>query len=136
MTFCLYEFCKNQEIQSKVHKEIDKILEFSEDGKFSYDMLNDLKYLECCFNETVRKYPVAPLLMRETNKDYTFSGTNLTVEKDTLVLIPLLALHLDPDIFENPLEFIPERFLNSPTGNGKSNGSFYLPFGDGPRLVL
>jgi len=133
MTYCLYEFCKNQEIQSKVHKEIDEILENSEDGNFSYDMLNDMKYLECCINESLRKYPIAPLLMRETNKNYTFSGTNLTVEKDTMILIPVLALHRDPNIFENPMEFIPERFLDSPTGNGKSKGSFYLPFGDGPR---
>lgn len=133
MTFCLYEFCKNQEIQAKVHKEIDEILARSEDGNFSYDMLNDMKYLECCINESLRKYPIAPLMMRETGRDYTFSGTNLTVEKGTLVLIPLLALHRDPDIFENPMEFIPERFLDSATGNGKAKGSFYLPFGDGPR---
>ena len=133
MTFCLYEFCKNQEIQSKVQSEIDKILENSEDGNFSYEMVNDMKYLECCINESLRKYPIVPFLMRETNKDYTFSGTNLTVEKDTMVLIPVLGLHRDPDIFENPLEFIPERFLDSPTGNGKSKGSFYLPFGDGQR---
>ena len=133
MTFCLYEFCKNQEIQSKVQSEIDKILENSEDGNFSYEMVNDMKYLECCINESLRKYPIVPFLMRETNKDYTFSGTNLIVEKDTMVLIPVLGLHRDPDIFENPLEFIPERFSDSPTGNGKSKGSFYLPFGDGQR---
>ncbi|KAL7027664.1 hypothetical protein ACKWTF_005515 [Chironomus riparius] len=136
MTFCLYEFCKNQEIQSKVHSEIDKILENSEDGDFSYEMLNDMKYLECCINESLRIYPIAPLLMRETNKDYTFSGTNLTVEKDTMILIPLLGLHHDPDIFENPMEFNPDRFLDSPTGSGKSKGSFYLPFGDGPRRCI
>lgn len=34
------------------------------------------------------------------------------------------------------MEFIPERFLNSSTGGGKSNGLFYLPFGDGPRNCI
>lgn len=58
------------------------------------------------------------------------------VSKGTLVYIPLLGLQRDPEIFENPLQFKPERFLNSPTGGGQSKGLFYLPFGDGPRACI
>jgi cytochrome P450 len=59
------------------------------------------------------------------------------IEKDTPVSIPLMAIQRDSEIYENPMQFKPERFLNSPTGNSNiSAGIVYAPFGDGPRCVL
>lgn len=43
----------------------------------------------------------------------------------------------DPDIYDNPLEFKPKRFLDSPNGGGKlKSGIYYAPFGDGPRNCI
>lgn len=92
-----------------------------------------MKYLECCVDEALRKYPIVSTLTRECNKDHKFSGTDYVVEKGTQIFIPVLGFHRDPEIYENPMEFRPERFLDSSTGHGKSSGAFYLPFGDGPR---
>ena len=101
--------------------------------EITYDMLHEMKYLECCIDEALRKYPIVPILIRECTKDHTFTGTNWTVEKGTTIFLPIQGLQRDPNIYDNPMEFIPERFLNSATGNGKSKGLYYLPFGDGPR---
>ena len=101
--------------------------------EITYDMLGEMKFLECCIDEALRKYPIVPMLIRECTKDYTFTGTKLTVEKGTSVFIPVQGIQRDPNIYEKPMEFIPDRFKDSPTGNGKSNGLFYMPFGDGPR---
>ena len=98
-------------------------------------MLSEFKYLDCCIDETTRKYPIVPVLNRECSKDYNLNGSNQKIEKGIAIFIPVLGLHRDPDIFEDPLEFKPERFVDSSTGNGRSQGLFYLPFGDGPRLV-
>ena len=102
----------------------------------TYDMLGEMKYLECCIDEALRKYPIVPMLNRECTKDHTFTGTKYTIEKGTSLFIPVQGIQRDPDIYENPMEFRPERFLDSPTGNGNSKGLFYLPFGDGPRNCI
>lgn len=44
------------------------------------------------------------------------------------------ALHRDPEFWDNPLEFIPERFLDDPEKFDYLGNSFqYMPFGCGGR---
>jgi len=81
------------------------------------------------------KYPPAPFLIRECTKTYGIPGTNLAIEKGTSIIISSFGLHRDPDIYEDPLKFKPERFLNNPTGSDKAKFS-YLPFGDGARICI
>ncbi|KAG5682993.1 hypothetical protein PVAND_012305 [Polypedilum vanderplanki] len=133
MAFTLYELCKNQEILRKVQKEIDA--KMNGEKELTYDMINDMKYLDCCIDETLRKYPLVPIF-RVTTKDFKIPEYDDIVEAGTPIHIPILGLHRDPEIFENPLEYKPERFLDSPNGNGKAKGLFYFPFGDGPRSCI
>lgn len=136
MNFCMYELSKNPDKQKKVHEELDNLLKSGDINNLTYDVLASMKYLECCIDETLRKYPIVPILNRESTKDHTFAGTNMTIEKGTPITIPVLGLQRDPEIYDEPLEFRPERFLNSPNGSGKGKGIFYLPFGDGPRSCI
>lgn len=48
-SFCLYELAKAPEIQSKVHTEIDSVLE-KHNGQLTYDSLSEMKYLENCID--------------------------------------------------------------------------------------
>lgn len=66
-------------------------------------------------------------------KDYVVPGSDALIEKNTMVMIPLLALHSDPDYFPEPEKFIPERF-SAENNNRKS--FIYMPFGEGPRQCL
>lgn len=136
MFFCLFELAKNLEIQQKVQQEIDEVFESTESEGITYDMLGNLKYLECCIDETMRKYPINPILVRECTTEYKITGSDLIITKGTSVFIPVLGLHRDSETYDNPMQFKPERFLNSSTGSEKSNGLFYLPFGDGPRNCI
>jgi cytochrome P450 family 6 len=99
-------------------------------------MMNDLKYLENCIDETLRKYPGLPFHIRNATRDCKIAGSNLTIPKDTAVMISVLGFHRDPEIYENPMQLKPERFENSLQGNGKTKGLFYTPFGDGPRNCI
>lgn len=49
ISFCLYSIAKHPDIQQKVHAEIDRVLA-QNNGELSYDSINELKYLECCFD--------------------------------------------------------------------------------------
>jgi cytochrome P450 family 6 len=137
MSFCLFELCKNPHIQLKVQEELDKV--FGAETNFddvNYEQFNNLKYLECCIDETLRLYPPLSILFRTCTKDYKVPNSDLIVEKGTSIHIPSMAIQRDENIYENAQEFKPERFLDSPTGNGQSEGLFYLPFGGGPRICL
>lgn len=130
MNFCAIELCKNPKIQRKIQEELDEVVK---DGELTYETLNKLKYLDCCIDETLRKYPILPALSRVCTKQYKFADSDLVIEKGTSVFIPVIGLHHDPDIYENPMEFKPERFMDSPTGSSRT-GIYYNAFGEGPSM--
>ncbi|CAG9801671.1 unnamed protein product [Chironomus riparius] len=136
MNFCLFELSRNPNKQKKVHEELDKALKDMAINDITYEKLNELKYLECCIDEALRLYPIVPALIRESTNDYKFSTSNLKIEKKVPIMIPVMGLQRDPCIYDNPMEFRPERFLDSAHGNGKVQGLFYMPFGDGPRNCI
>ncbi|XP_055601552.1 cytochrome P450 6d3-like [Uranotaenia lowii] len=130
MSFCLYELAKNPEIQRKVQQELDQILD-KYDGQLSYEGTMEMRYLECCIDETLRKYPPIPVLNRECTIDYPVPGTDITIKKGTAIMIPVCALQRDPCHYPEPLKFKPERFLDQ---NLKDKP--YAPFGEGPRACI
>lgn len=69
-------------------------------------------------------------------KDYKIPGTDLIIEKGITVQIPAFALHRDEKYFENPNDFIPERFNNENTAGKSIVDQPYFPFGDGPRNCI
>lgn len=89
-----------------------------------------------CFPETLRKYSVIPFLNRICTKDYKISGSNVTVEKGTPLLIPVFSLHRDENIYPDPLKFDPLRFSNENKSGKTMNDVPYFPFGDGPRNCM
>lgn len=137
LSFCLFELARDQKLQKKVTDEIDRVFKnATATGEVTYEMMSELKYAECCVDETLRKYPIVPIHLRKSTQDYKIAGSDLTIPKGTSVFIPVLGFHRDPEIYENPMEFRPERFLNSPNGGGNAEGVFYMPFGDGPRNCI
>lgn len=82
----------------------------------------------------MRKYPPAGSLFRAATKDYKCADTKMTIPKGMVFIIPVHGIHHDPDIYERPDEFIPERF--SPEEVQKRPSCSFLPFGDGPRNCI
>lgn len=52
MTFCLFELAKHPEIQSKVHDEIDRVLQ-QHNGEITYESISDMKYLDACIDGSI-----------------------------------------------------------------------------------
>ncbi|XP_037910909.1 cytochrome P450 6a9-like [Hermetia illucens] len=133
LTFTFYELAKNQNIQDKCRDEINRVLE-KYDGKLTYEAMNEMHYVEQTVLETLRKYPILQVNFRKCVKDYHVRGTNVTIEKGTLIQIPNYSIHHDSDIYTDPEKFDPDRF--SPENIKLRNSVSFLSFGDGPRNCI
>ncbi|KAJ8683699.1 hypothetical protein QAD02_019491 [Eretmocerus hayati] len=132
-SFALYEIAKNQKVQTRLRDEILTGLKKT-DGKLTYELVTNLPYFDMVIQEALRMYPVLSWLDRTPDNDYTFSGTGITVKKDTPIILPMRALHMDPNFFPDPETFDPERFSEA---NKKSIvPCSYFPFGEGPRNCI
>ena len=65
---------------------------------------------------------------------YTFDGTTVNIPKGQKILIPVLAIHRDPNFYPKPDIFDPERFNDEAVQ--ARHPMCYLPFGDGPRNCI
>ncbi|XP_063243200.1 cytochrome P450 6j1-like isoform X1 [Bacillus rossius redtenbacheri] len=133
LTYALYELALNPGIQEKLRNEITTKLS-THGGKLSYHAMTGLPYLEMVVSETLRKYPPATFLDRECLSDFIIPGTQLTIETGTQIMIPVLGIHFDPEIYSEPQKFDPERF--SDENKNKIPQYAYLPFGEGPRFCI
>ncbi|KPM11177.1 cytochrome P450-like protein 23 [Sarcoptes scabiei] len=122
----------NQDIQQKLFDEIQSVLD---DGKsLNYSSVMTLPYLDAVLSETLRKYPPALALAREASEDYYIKEYDITVEKHNDVVIPVYAIHHDPEYYPDPERYDPERFM--PENRHKLVPYTYLPFGGGPRNCI
>lgn len=67
-------------------------------------------------------------------KPYHVAVNNVTIEQNTLVMIPVYAIHHDPEVYPNPETFDPDRFL--PEAVQSRPSCSFLPFGEGPRNCI
>ncbi|XP_055678891.1 probable cytochrome P450 6d4 [Lutzomyia longipalpis] len=130
--YCLFELAKSPEVQAKVHEEIRDVLS-RHNNEITYDSVSEMKYLEWCILETLRLYPTAVNLIRQCVQDYYVPEMDVTIDKGTILIMPIRSLHMDPKYYDNPEEFQPERFKEMT--RSKSNLS-YQAFGQGPRQCI
>jgi len=133
MTFALYELAKNPDIQENLRQEIKRVLS-QFDNKLTYEAMLEMKYLQMVIDETLRLYPPVDSLARVASNDYQIPSTNLTIEKDMLVIIPVYAIHYNADIYPQPEKFDPERFNEEQ--KKERHPMAHLPFGEGPRNCI
>ncbi|XP_063914079.1 cytochrome P450 6a22-like [Zophobas morio] len=131
IAFAIHALAHQPDLQDKLRDEIFKNMG-KDFRKYSYEEVLKLPYLDKVFNETLRLYPVLGFLNRICVKPYKVPGTDVTIEKDTPVLISTLGLQRDPDYYPDPLKFDPERFDES----GSTVPFSFLPFGEGPRICI
>ncbi|CAK7349271.1 unnamed protein product [Dovyalis caffra] len=128
LTWALLLLALNQDWQNKAREEVFSV--FGGNDLLVAENLNDLKIVNLILNETLRLYPPAVMMMRQTTKKVKL-GT-LDIPAGTQFYLSLTAVHHDTDIWgEDANEFNPLRF-NEPR---KHLASFF-PFGLGPRICV
>ena len=133
LMFAAYCLATHPEVQEAVHDEIDEVLE-RHGGQLTYEAVGEMSHLDRVISETLRLYPPGSRMERQSSKEYTLPGTNVTLPCGTIVQMPIFAVHHDPDHFPDPLRFDPDRFL--PEEKEKRHPCAYMPFGSGPRNCI
>lgn len=124
LEWAMSNLINHQEILAKAREEID--LNVGKGRLVDDSDLPKLNYLRCIINETLRLFPPAPLLVPHySSEDCTIGGFH--VPKGTLLFVNAWALHRDPNLWDEPTKFKPERFEN------EKEGFKYMPFGMGRR---
>lgn len=127
----MVELGRNPEMFKKLHKEIDRTFERC-NGQLSYDDVMDMEYLDNVLNESMRMYPPIGFLTRECVKDTVLPVGNIKIDKGTKIFTPIYEYHHDPNHFEEPEKFDPDRF----TRDKNMSDLIYLPFGKGNRACI
>jgi cytochrome P450 len=131
MNWALYLLGCDQDIQAKVHQELDSV--FGDDSRdVTFDDLRNLPYLECCLKEALRLFPSVPMFARTLAEDATIAG--YTVPSETQVIIIPYLVHRDPKHWPEPEVFNPDRFL--PESSVGRHPYAYLPFSAGARNCI
>lgn len=116
-------------VEARLHEELDAVLDAKPPTLAD---LRRLPYTEMVIKESMRLMPPVWSIGRTPNQDTEVLGYSFP--KKTRVNILIYCVHRHPDIWENPHEFIPERWSEE---NIKALPRYaYLPFGGGPRICI
>ncbi|KAJ7458543.1 cytochrome P450 [Mycena latifolia] len=147
VTWALFALSQNVPTQTRLREEL---LSVSTDNP-TMDELNELKYLDCVVRETLRLYAPVPSTSRFAMQDDVVplgtpvtdsAGTtheHLRIRKGQMVIVPILALNRDVDIWgPDAMEFIPERWESATPPSNAIPGVWgeMLTFLGGPRSCI
>ena len=132
LSSAFYFLAINPDALEKAIQEVDEISELY--GEFiSGDEASALKYMDQVFQECSRLIAF-PATYRICTKPWKVPGTNITIPKGMRAMIPIYGIHMDPQYFEEPDKFDPERW--SPENKSKLTSGTNLTFGLGPRQCM
>ncbi|CAN8270322.1 unnamed protein product [Cochlearia groenlandica] len=129
------EIINKPNILERLRDEIDLVLRKTR--MIQETDLPNLPYLQAVVKEGLRLHPPGPILMRKFDKSCAVNG--FYVPEKTTLIINVYAIMRDPDSWEEPDEFKPERFLASSSKRREKKDEIreqnlkYLPFGAGRR---
>ncbi|KAL5552152.1 hypothetical protein UlMin_002328 [Ulmus minor] len=128
--WAMAELLRNPEILSKARVELEQII--GRGNPVEESDIARLPYLQAIVKEAFRLHPVVPLLLpRRAEADVKIAG--FTIPKGAQIFINVWAIGRDPNTWDDPNSFKPERFLGSEL-DVKGRNFELLPFGGGRRI--
>ena len=104
----IYEIAQHPEAEAALLKEIEELIG---DDIPSYDTVSKMPYLRSVFYETLRLHPSVPLDGKFPAYDTYLEPGHFPIKKGTIVMFNIAMMNRDPKRYENPEEFIPERWM-------------------------
>ncbi|KAH0762134.1 hypothetical protein KY290_018207 [Solanum tuberosum] len=134
---------KNPSIQEKLYQEIARVVgekqsKLADEEVVKEEDLQKIPYLKAVILEGLRRHPPGHFVLPHTvTEEVELNG--YVIPKDVTINFMVAEMGLDPKVWEDPLEFRPERFLVE----GSDNEGFditgsreikMMPFGAGRRI--
>ncbi|KAH6685755.1 cytochrome P450 [Plectosphaerella plurivora] len=99
------------EVQEAAQREVDSLCP---NAPPMPDQLPSFRYLRAIFYELLRWRPPVPTAPRVLREDDTYGSFHLP--KGTVCLINSYSIQNDPDWYDKPLNFSPQRYVDNPWG--------------------
>lgn len=129
-TALILALASHPDIQKKAQAELDKVV-----GPGRLPLIADrpsLPYVHAIVKELGRWHTVSPLGVAHTNDtDDEYDG--YFIPKGTIVMVNSWAITHDPEMFERPFNFVPERYLKDGTIDESVPDAEIAAFGFGRR---
>jgi len=130
----------NPEVQKKAQAELDRVVGTERTPTLAD--FDNLPYVQAIINEVQRWRPAIPLgLPHVTMADETYKG--FVIPKGSTFLMNIWGIYHDPEVYEDPEAFNPDRFMESefgtkagPAREDDKDRRNNLVFGAGRRLCV
>ncbi|KAK6155760.1 hypothetical protein DH2020_010008 [Rehmannia glutinosa] len=123
------ELMKYQECLDKLRKEIANKAVDEGGNTLNESLLSQCQYLQACIKETLRLHVPSPLGVPHRAIETCKVNNGYTIPKDSIVMVNVWAIQMDPNNWEDASSFKPERFLSGMDFKGINFK--YIPFGAG-----
>ncbi|KAJ7972076.1 Cytochrome P450 family protein [Quillaja saponaria] len=128
--WAMAELLHKPETLKKARKEVLEVIGANREVKESD--INRLPYIQAIVKETLRLHPPVPLLLPYVAGNNVEIGGH-TIKKGNQVMINAWCIGRNPQYWDDPMSFLPERFMGSKI-DYKGRDFEYLPFGAGRRI--
>ncbi|HRI28753.1 MAG TPA: cytochrome P450, partial [Chitinophagales bacterium] len=125
----IYALAKHRDVLKRLQKEVDDLFA---NGLPEVKDLNNMPIMHATLMETLRRYPVAPMVPRTVGEPFEFAGYRF--EKGQTVYMAQGVTHFLPELFPNPYEFDIDRHL-PPRNEYRQKGAL-SPYGLGAHKCL
>ncbi|EQK97534.1 cytochrome P450 61 [Ophiocordyceps sinensis CO18] len=121
------------DVLDRVREENLRVRNGDIDAELNMDQLESLKYTRAVVRELLRYRPPVLMIPYLVKKAFPITDSYTVPKGSMLIPTTYMALH-DPDVYENPDHFDPERYYS---GDAEVKGAKnYLVFGTGPHYCL
>ncbi|KAJ3283661.1 hypothetical protein HK104_010278 [Borealophlyctis nickersoniae] len=145
------ECIRNPHIFAQARAEQDDLFKNSPDRLPTNEDIKHMPYLDAIFRETERLYAPALAISRRASRDLIYTppdgGKQIVIKKGSGIVWDVISTNRDPEVYDCPDEFIPDRWLHSNDSPGEQSESADLgpvkvsnfklaTFGAGHRICL
>lgn len=124
LSWLFVELARHPEVRPQLEPEAKAFI----DSK-NYEALHAAPWLSAAIDESMRLWPPVWVFMRQAEKEDTIRGVKIPVGAN--VVLGTILSHRAPDLWDEPEQFDPSRFIGR-----KHNPGAYYPFGQGPRACI
>jgi cytochrome P450 len=134
LTNIIWLLARTPKAAAKLREEVDEAFDNSDSSIVpAYDTIKDLPYLRACIDEGLRLRPSLQGGLPRVTPESGMSVGGQWLEGGTTVSVSTYTIHRDPEIFHDPYEYIPDRWLES---GANEMQKVFLPFSQGGRACL